>query len=36
MARGVRERQQTGATVTDDFHYAFGIVLAGLAAKRPT
>lgn len=36
MARGLRERHASGATVTDDFRYALGIVLAGLNAARPT
>jgi TetR/AcrR family tetracycline transcriptional repressor len=30
MARGLRERHAAGATVTDDFRYALGILLAGL------
>lgn len=32
MAAGLRERQATGSTVEDDFGYALGILLAGLAA----
>ncbi|MEV6906724.1 TetR/AcrR family transcriptional regulator C-terminal domain-containing protein [Amycolatopsis sp. NPDC051071] len=35
MARGLRERHEAGATVTDDFRYALGILLAGLNMKRP-
>nr|WP_232327868.1 TetR/AcrR family transcriptional regulator C-terminal domain-containing protein [Kibdelosporangium sp. MJ126-NF4]CEL14314.1 Predicted biotin repressor from TetR family [Kibdelosporangium sp. MJ126-NF4]CTQ88681.1 Predicted biotin repressor from TetR family [Kibdelosporangium sp. MJ126-NF4] len=30
MARGMRERHESGATVADDFRYALGIVLTGL------
>ncbi|GAA2211640.1 tetracycline resistance transcriptional repressor TetR(A) [Nonomuraea monospora] len=35
MARGLRERHTAGATVADDFRYALGVLLAGLAATRP-
>jgi TetR/AcrR family tetracycline transcriptional repressor len=35
MARGLRERRASGATVADDFRYALGILLAGLDAVRP-
>ena len=35
MARGMRERHASGATVADDFRYALGILLAGLNAVRP-
>lgn len=35
MARGMRERHATGATVAGDFHYALGILLSGLEARRP-
>jgi len=35
MARGLRERHASGATVTDDFRYALGILLAGLDVARP-
>jgi TetR/AcrR family tetracycline transcriptional repressor len=35
MARGLRERHAAGATPADDFRYALGILLAGLAAVRP-
>lgn len=34
MARGLRDR--AGATVSDDFRYALGIMLAGLSAVRPS
>jgi hypothetical protein len=36
MARGMRERHASGATVADDFRYALGILLAGLNAARPS
>ncbi|SPL95867.1 unnamed protein product [[Actinomadura] parvosata subsp. kistnae] len=36
MARGLRERHAAGATVTDNFRYALGVLLAGLNATRPT
>ncbi len=36
MVRGLRERHASGATVTDDFRYALGILLAGLDAARPS
>jgi TetR/AcrR family tetracycline transcriptional repressor len=35
LARGLRDRHATGATTTDDFRYALGIVLVGLKATRP-
>ncbi|MFI5615126.1 TetR/AcrR family transcriptional regulator C-terminal domain-containing protein [Amycolatopsis sp. NPDC051903] len=35
LARGLAERHAAGATVTDDFRYALGIMLAGLDATRP-
>lgn len=34
LARGIQERHDMGATVADDFRYALGIFLAGLASIR--